>query len=247
MQSNIYLNIHHLPKKIILVLWVCTLSSFVLAQESKVSSFSFGASAATNGYGLHADLALQPKGTLLHGFQVSTQTILHPKETKVQNSQRTNSKPYVFGKINAGGTFRLSYTLGKELGTLNTNFSNLMVGISGGPSLGLLKPYLVGYQDPDNTGSKPDIIQQNETSIGNQDNIYGPASWTRGFKNLTVTPGFHLDFHLKIKWISPTNTQSWTTGVRLDYFSDQYQILYKSDKQAFTSIYTAYSLGRNKM
>jgi hypothetical protein len=246
-QSNIYLNIPPLPKKIILVLWVCSLYSFALAQESKVSSFSFGASAATNGYGLHGNLALQTKGKLLHGFQVSTQTIIHPKETKVKNSQRTNSKPYVFGKINAGGTLRLSYTLEKELGTLNSNFANLIVGISGGPSLGLLKPYFVGYQDPDDIGNKPDIIQQNETSIANQNNINGPVSWTRGFKNLTVTPSFHLDFHLKIKWISPTNSQGWTTGVRLDYFSDQYQILYKSDKQAFTSIYTAYSLGRNKM
>ena len=247
MQSNIYLNIHHLPKKIILVLWVCTLYSSTLAQESKVSSFSFGASAATNGYGLHGNLALQPKGTLLHGFQVSTQTIIHPKETKVQNSQRTNSKPYVFGKINAGGTLRLSYTLERELGTLNTNFPNLIVGMSGGPSLGLLKPYFVGYQDPDNIGSKPDIIQQNEISIATQDNINGPVSWTKGFKNLTAIPSFHLDFHLKIKWISPINTQGWTTGVRLDYFTDHYQILYKSDKQVFTSIYTAYSLGRNKM
>ena len=227
--------------------WVCTFYSFAIAQESRISSFSFGVSAATNGYGLHGDLALQPKQKLLHGFQFSTQTIIHPKETKVQNPQRANSKPYVFGKINAGGALRLSYTLQKELGSSNTNTPNLIIGISGGPSLGLLKPYLVGYQNPDYAGSKPDIIQQNETSIVNQDNIYGPASWTRGIKSLTITPGFHLDFHLKLKWISPTNTQSWTTGIRLDYFSDHYKILYKSDKQAFASIYTAYSLGKNKM
>lgn len=233
--------------RISLAACICLFFISAGAQQLKASEYSIGAYAATNGYGLQADIKITTKSDFTHSLLLSTQTIIHPKETKVQNSLRANPKPYVFGKLNAGGAIRLSYVLEKQIGTPSIYTPNLILGISGGPSLGILKPYFVGYQDPDNLDKKPDLIQQNDVSTANQNYIYGPASWTKGFKSLYTTAGLHIDTHLKLKWKSGSNIQNWTTGVRLDVLTTEYKILYNSDKQLFTSIYTAYSLGQSRM
>lgn len=198
---------------------------------------------ATNGFGIgYAQYIKNGR----HLLSVDLQTISHPQETNVQNSSIVNPRTYVFAKVNAAASLRLGYTVYKELsGGDNGSLSpEVLIGFSGGPAIGITKPYYVSYQHRREDGSGLDVIQQNDETINNQDSIYGPVSWTRGFNKLKFTPGLHTDIHLAIKWNHSYYLQSCKIGVRLDYFPNQLKILYNTKSQLFTSIYIAYEVGR---
>ncbi len=207
--------------------------------DAKTARFTL----ATNGIGIGYGQYLSTDDRML---TIDLQTISHPKETNVQNLSIVNPRAYVFGKISGAATLRLSYTTYKTLssGTSGSLSPSISLGFAGGPSLGIMKPYYVSYQHSREDGSGPDIIQQNEETASNQDSIYGPVSWTRGFSELSFTPGLHADIHLAIKWNHSYYLQSCKMGVRLDYFPRSLEILYNTKSQYFTSIYIAYEVGR---
>jgi len=165
-------------------------------------------------------------------------TLYHPQETKVQNPRRANAKAYVFGKLNAAGVLRINYNFNYALGQAKIGSPSLQYGFSVGPSLGILKPYYVGFQDPESQNTKPAIVQQSDYTNENQEYIYGPASWTKGFSELNPKLGLNLDAHFSVIWNNSYRQKEWKSGIRADYFPNEFKILYNSDKKVFMSIYT---------
>lgn len=223
-----------------LCLLVCSLPREVVAQNN-VNTGKF--ILATNGFGLGYSHHINRGRQLIFA---DVQTINHPLETKVQNARMVNSKTYSFAKINSAASLRIGYTAYKSLssGRSGSLAPDILIGISAGPSLGILKPYYISYQHNREDGSGADIIQQNEETIHNSDSINGPVSWTRGFNKLTVSPGVHADIHIAINWNHSYYIKSCKMGVRLDYFPNHLNILYAAKNQSFTSLYITYEVGR---
>jgi hypothetical protein len=220
-----------------------TLSSS--AQDNSLISYSAGANISTNGLGLDLSAGLAPnKLSNKNSIRITVNTLHHPQETKVQNQTRANPKAYVFGKLNAAGVIRLSYDFNYAIGQPKLGSPSLQYGFSVGPNLGLLKPYYVGFEDPETQPEKPQIIQQSEYTNEYQNYIYGPASWTHGLLEIDPRLGINLDMHFTVRWNNSFHFKEWKSGIRADYFPNNFKILYNSDKRVFASLYTSYSIGR---
>lgn len=198
---------------------------------------------STNGFGLGYSRYQEKNNSM---FSVDLQTISHPQETNVQNSDIVNPRTYVYAKINSAASFRLGYTKYWYVnkGSEQSLSPQILMGATFGPSLGITKPYYIVYQHDREDGSDLDIIQQNQETLSNTDSIYGPVSWTKGFNQLAFSPGVHTDLHLAIKWKHSYYFQGCKVGVRFEYFPNQLEIMYNAENQIFSSIYFSYEVGR---
>lgn len=227
--------------------WLVCFSAVLLCNHLQAQNYERAKSGkfilATNGLGIGYSQYIKDGKSLL---SADLQTISHPQETNVQNTSIVNPRTYVYAKVNSAASLRFGYTAYKTLSSgSNSSLSPaILIGWTAGPSLGITKPYYVSYQHNRKDGSGTDIIQQNEETINNQDSIFGPVSWTQGFKKLGFTPGAHADVHVAIKWNHSYYLQSCKLGVRFDYFPNQLNILYNAKSQYFTSLYIAYEVGR---
>jgi hypothetical protein len=217
------------------------------AQSLSINGMSGGVTLATNGIGGELNLLTHPT-TLVknHRITLSFQTVKHARETKVQNTRYVNPKPYIYGKLNAAAVVRLGYSISKQVGHTKANNPSAFFGFSIGPSLGILKPYYIGYENNYQENSGPSILPQNAATIANQDSIYGPANWTLGMNELDCRPGLHFATYFSINWNHSFYFQRWETGIRFDYFPGELEILHLANNKAFTSVYTTYILGKQQ-
>jgi hypothetical protein len=218
------------------------------AQHRPFNGMSGGLTAATNGVGGKISALLAPT-TLVKNQEVtlSFQSIKHSRETDVQNTRYVNPKPYVYGKLNAAATIRLSYSMSKQIGQHMTSKPSVFWGFNAGPNLGILKPYYIAYQSNAKESNSPALIPQSTETIANQDSIYGPANWALGKDELSFKPGLHFATYLSINWNHSFYFQSWESGVRFDYFPDELEILHLANNKAFVSIYTSYVIGKRRL
>ena len=217
------------------------------AQTPSLKGFAAGVSLTTNGIGAELDLLLDNhKLTKNQSISLSFQTLKHSRETKVQNSKFVNPKTYVYGKLNAAATLRIGYSWNKQIGQDKSNKPSVYIGYEIGPMLGILKPYYIGYQSPSNERRGPSIIPQNTETIANQDSIVGAADWTLGLNELRYKPGIHISTHISIDWNHSFYFQRWKTGVRFDYFPGELEILHLANNKTFTSVFTSYTLGKQR-
>ena len=223
------------------------LNHTIKAQYQPLEGFAGGLTVATNGVGGELNFLLAPTSHIKNQkLALSFQTTKHSRETKVQNNRYLNPKPYVYGKLNAAATLRLSYSISRQIGRDKPNKPSVFVGLQAGPNLGILKPYYIGYDDNSEESTGPSIIIQNDETMGNQDSIYGPANWTIGLDELSFTPGIHISTQITINWNHSFYFQRWETGIRFDYFPRELEILHLANNKAFTSIYSSYIIGKRR-
>ncbi|HCD67270.1 MAG TPA: hypothetical protein DEQ56_02200 [Bacteroidetes bacterium] len=223
---------------------MANISSF--GQYSYSKNLNAGLIAATNGFGINISTSLSSvTSNYQNCLSLDFQTLQTVNETKVQNQFTTNPKSFVLGKVNSAGALRIGYSISKRLGNYLPNKQNLFLGACFGPSIGILKPYYIGYLDPKSEDRQALIIVQNEETLQNQADIYGPANWTRGLYELTYKLGLHFDVNLSTNKNDLYLLQKWTTGARLDLFPQGLNVLYKTETQSFFSIYLSYKLGSN--
>jgi hypothetical protein len=241
-----YINLKKLVRSALLT-GLIPLSMSGVAQHRPFNGMSGGLTAATNGIGGELNALLTPSPLVKkQKITLSFQSIKHSRETKVRNARYVNPKPYVYGKLNGAATIRLSYSMSKQIGQHMTSKPSVFWGFSAGPSLGILKPYYIGYQSNAPESNSPALIPQSTETIANQDFIYGPATWTLGTDELSFKPGLHFATYLSINWNHSFYFQSWESGVRFDYFPQELEILHLANNKAFMSIYTSYLIGKHR-
>lgn len=224
---------------------LCLCSFVGFAQNSFLQGKAFGLQLATNGFGLCASSKIsKPSVSNLNKLRFDVQFIKDQGEIKVQNTRLQNPKPYVVQKVNSAGTFRLSYEIGKYMSRAKPNKPHLSISAISGVNLGILKPYYVTFEDPLDDNSGLQVIQQGEKTIAFSEYIYGPAKWTEGIEETVGTYGFHVAANMNFEWNHSFYFQSWDCGIRLDYFPNGLNIIYNSNNQLHTSLYTAYSIGK---
>lgn len=230
-----------------LILFLAVNPCHLAAQNISLNDADIGILVSTNGVGFTSSFPIHLEHKELQSVvNFSFQTIKHPQEAKVQNLNYANPKPYIFGKINQGGTLRLGYGLQRQLSKNEKAFPSVSVQLSSGGTLGILKPYYVRFDNPgDQNGTQ--TIQQNNTTSENQDRIVSPASWTKGFSEITTTAGVHTSISLDIDWDQSYSHKSLSLGLRADYFFEEFNTLLNNNNQLFLSLFATYSFGKNRV
>jgi hypothetical protein len=226
--------------------------------------FSVDATLHTGGMGIGVNFGKLKSYFRTRYYNISISEIRHPKEFRQSFDFRTPSvnriaRSFIFGKQNnlytlRGGIGEKRYFSEKALN------KGLAVGISysGGPSLGLLKPYyldLIRFQEPDFTRF---FIQSESFSEENADlfldinSIYGATGLQRGLSQLSIQPGAHAKIAVHLDWGAYDEfVKSVEAGVALDVFLREMPIMIDSprvpnaeNKMLFINLYINLQLGK---
>src|SRR5262249_35769365 len=152
-------------------------------------------------------------------------SIRHPKEQRLPNPDLTDSRPYVFGKINSLIIARANYG-GKRMlaNRLLPNAIRVDLNYSIGGMMGFLKPHYYQVRVPNPDGGDPSLVDErfdpdNETQ---QENIVGNSSFFKGIKETTFMPGGDARMSLNFEW-GTGDYKYWSleTGIMADVFPQE--------------------------
>jgi hypothetical protein len=263
-------------KKIIFLITIISFSTFSFAQDSKKSKredrrekrkekvnalvkqeeegvivnkkhFLGGLKFTTDGYGFFVEkgLAQSIRRSLL--FQLDIAERKDPKESKQFSTKGVG--PYVYGKVNYFYPVKLGvqqqYLLGNKG---NKNGVSVSVNFGGGISLGLLRPYTLGY---DSAGTQ--IFRGLGTTLKDtnrfllEEPISGP-SLGRGFNKLKLNPGVYAKAGLRFDYGKYNEVVSAIeVGISAEYYSKKVaQMAFTKNKNFFFSAYITLIAGKRK-
>lgn len=187
----------------------------------------------TNGYALGINIANLRTYYLTTFLNFEFGEIKHPKQFRQSFDFKPSangkvSRAFVFGKQNNFFVLRGGYGQ-KRYFSEKAKRKGLAIGVSYevGPSLGLLKPYYLELQYPEQ--STNEIVTRSEKySEENADvflditRIFGSSSFAKGFSEISVLPGAHAKAAVHFDWGAFDEfVKAIEAGVMLDlYFQD---------------------------
>lgn len=167
----------------------------------------------THGFALGANVGKLKTYYLTRYFNFELGHLKHPKEFRqsfdsAPSNIATSSRSYIFGKQNNFYVLRVGMGI-KKYFSEKARKRGLAVGATyeAGPSLGVLKPYhlqIIRYRETG--GGNPAYIREeafsefNANEFLNVDNIYGSGSTSKGFGDLSLTPGLHGKAGIHFDW-----------------------------------------------
>ncbi len=188
-----------------------------------------------------------------HLFGVELVGMKHPKEIKSYNPFYEDSRGYFYGKLNSMLILRPTYGRKHRI-TEKIRKSGVEVnyvwGI--GPSLGLLKPvYLQIGTRLDGTSNPPydNIVEERYDPAKHfANNIFGRASWFRGFNEMKVYAGAFGRAGLNFEYAGDnTGIRAIEVGASLDAYPEKVPIMAElegvENKQFFLEFYLAVHFG----
>lgn len=177
----------------------------------------------------------------------------HPKEIKSYNPYYEDSRGYFYGKLNSVLVLRPGYghkyRITEKIRKSGVEFNFLW---SVGPSLALLKPvYLqIGYRVDDKDGPPYDSIveERYDPDKHTASNIYGRASWFRGFNEMGIEPGVFGRLALNFEYAGDnTGIRAIEVGSTVDAYGHELPIMAELDgvvnKQFFLEFYLSLLFG----
>jgi hypothetical protein len=209
-------------------------------------SFVFGAKLTNDGYGVFFELgrASSVKKSLLYQLEITERK--STKEEKLSNIY-SNSSPFVFGKINYFYPVKLGVQQQILLGNKsNKNGVSITGNYGGGVSAALLRPYYVQVQQ----GNQLVFIKYNSVDSSQflSNGIYGGPSFSKGWSDLTVTPGVYAKAALRFDYGAYNEVVSAIEiGITGEYYSKKIpQMVYNKEKQFFFGAYFSLLFGKRK-
>ncbi len=204
-----------------------------------------GIKLTTDGYGAFLEIgrAQSVKKALL--FQLDISERKHPKEEK-QFSQSSNAGPFIYGKINFFYPVKLGVQQQFLLGNKgNKNGVSVSGNVGGGISIGLLRPYLLGYDSAGTQIFKG--LADDSTRFLTQDPISGPNFGT-GFNKLKVTPGAYAKAGLRFDYGKYNEMiNALEVGLVAEFYSKAIpQMAFTKHEKFFFSAYVSIMFGKRK-
>ncbi len=211
---------------------------------------SWGIVLNSNGYGLTYRQGKEKSIFKKVLFEVDLAVKKNPKEIKAKNPFFTNSKDYVFGKLNR---FNLVHA-----GIGVQNVLNLKPYWGGtevryvaftGLSLGMSSPvYLYIINFVPGTYETNLTTERYDPDKHNVDNIYGNGPFAKGFFNITPHPGVFGKLGLNFEFGNQDRKlRSLETGFCLEAYLNPIQIMAFNDPQRlFFSFYLGINFGSRK-
>ena len=204
-----------------------------------------GVKLTTDGYGAFLEIGRAKSVNKALLFQLDISEKKHPKEEK-QFSQSTNAGPFIYGKINFFYPVKLGVQQQFLLGNKgNKNGVSISANVGGGISLGLLRPYLLGY---DSSGTQIfKGLADDSTRFLTQDPISGPNFGT-GFNKLKVTPGAYAKAGLRFDYGKYNEMiNAIEVGVVTEIYSKAIpQMAFTKHEKFFFSAYVTIMFGKRK-
>ncbi len=228
--------------------------------------FTFDFKIHTSGMGLGVNFAKLKTYYRTRFFNIELTEIKHPKEFRqsfdfrVPSANRV-SRSFIFGKQNNlyalhGGIGEKRYFSEKALNR------GLAVGISysGGPALGLLKPYhldIIRYREPD-FGSffirSEAYSEENADKFLDINSIYGSSGLIKGIGETSIVPGAHAKFAVHLDWGAFDQfVKSVETGVMVDVFFKNMPIMVESpllpnteNQSVFVNLFLNLQIGKRR-
>jgi len=208
--------------------------------------WSLGAQLNSNGWGLKFRKGYNLTALKQFMWELEWSTYKSAKEVKIVNQMYSNSKPFIFGKLNYVSFLRGGVGLNKILNR-NPYWGGVQVSwlVYGGLSIGITKPAYVYVVYP-TTGFNYELREQKYSPDINSDYIYGRGSFLSGILELNFYPGlysktgFDFEFGSKIRMIS-----SLEAGGILDYSPVTIPIMAFNPKQSFfLTVYVSLMFGK---
>lgn len=158
--------------------------------------------------------------------------------------------PYIYGKENNFYNFKIG--LGQQRligGKGNKNGVAVSAIYGGGFSLGMLKPYYLQVQDPNNANQVNDIkYSDNPTAFLDYTLIQGSSGFTKGLNEIKYVPGAQVRGALRFDYGRYNELLSaLEVGVNVEYYTQNMPIMVNSpDRKLFFNAYVAIVFGRRK-
>lgn len=181
-------------------------------------------------------------------IEVDFGTLKSPKEYR-QRHPYGQGGAYVFGKLNSAFYLRAGYGHQHELYS-KEDFGGIAIRyfVSAGPVLALYKPiyYKVFYQIP-GTVNELELREEefDPNRIASPDEIYGRASFTKGFNQIKVMPGAYGKAGFNFEYSKEDRAiHAIEIGGQLNAFMKDIPIMAITDnKQCFFSLFVSYRFG----
>ncbi len=208
--------------------------------------WSLGAMLHSNGWGLKFRKGYNLTALKQFMWELEWSTYKSAKEVKVVNPYYSDSRPFIFGKLNYVSFLRggvgVNYIFNRKPYWGGVQVSGLLYG---GLSIGITKPAYVFVAYP-TIGNNYELREQKYSADINPDYIYGRGSFLAGILELNFFPGLYaktgLDFEFgsKNKMIS-----SLEAGATLDYSPIGIPIMALNPKQNFfLTVYVSAMFGK---
>lgn len=207
---------------------------------------SMGLSLNSDGWSVIVRELRQTKPLHRYFFEGNITTFKHPKEIKISNFNFMNSGSFVFGKLNSvwaiGGGAGIQQELfeKKDLGGVSISWF-----AGGGVSLLFAKP--IYYEILVKAGNDYYVLEEQKFDITSHQtlDIYGKASFFKGFNEITLYPGLYTRAGFNFEYSKNDKvTHSLELGAALNVFNKVIPIMASDDnKQFFPSLFVSYRIG----
>jgi hypothetical protein len=186
---------------------------------------SGGITVHSNGWGLTFKSGKHVTGFRKRILDFEFLTMKHPKEYS-SPSLYDGSKSFIFGKLNyvfflrgGWGYQNILFAKGERSGV------EIRYNYYGGLDLGITKPVYLDFieDDPNNPDFKILNTKRYNPDDPNQgyENIYGGASFFKGFGEMSIHPGVYGKFAISFEYAAwQQKIAALETGVMVDYFPD---------------------------
>lgn len=170
------------------------------------------------------------------------------KQIRTINPYFTNAKSYIYGKLNSVFILRASYGIHRLLnrkpywGGVELRFFYM-----GGISVGFAKPVYLYILKPSPIFYEYTISEERYDPYEHfVDNIFGRASFTQGFNQLSVYPGINVRIGLDFDYgVYRTKVKSLEVGAILDVFPIPIEIMAFNDPNYFfLTLYLNFNFGK---
>ncbi len=217
--------------------------------------YTLGVIGHSRGYAINGRYLKFQDGFNLHGLEIDLTKLRHPKEVRTPNQFFSNSRGYVYGRLNSFYSVRAGYVRERILyDKTDQGTVSIALTYAGGASLGLLKPIYLQVFEETRPGSPISILTtvRYNPEEHNVSNIYGEANFFKGFGEMSLKPGiygkvgFVFDFNLLDRKVT-----SLEVGALYDLFFTEVPIFYEEDGNdineiGFFQLYVAVNFGYKK-
>lgn len=202
----------------------------------------------SNGWGLEFRIGQNRSVFNKFMFEANLLEMKDAKEIKSINPFFTNTKSYIYGKLNA--MYILRAGVGQQYQLNRKPYSGgveLRLFYSGGLSVAFTKPVYLYIITTDGSSFRYITVTEKYNPDNHfPDNIFGRASFTKGFNQLKPYPGAYAKAGLSIEFGTINQRPKIIeVGAALDVYAKPVPIMaFKKPDQFFLTLYVSFGLGK---
>jgi hypothetical protein len=197
----------------------------------------------SHGIGINHRMGRHLTGKKKLMWDLDFSTMKHPKELRVQNPYLSNSRSYVYGKLNSVMMLRGGYGMQKELysrelpGAVEVKWVSFV-----GFSLAVAKPI---YLEIVNRNSRTEL-EKYDPEKHTTDNIFGKGPFLKGLNEIKFIPGAYYKGGLNFDYAGADDAvKAIETGVIVDFHPRPVPIMaYNTSNPLIVSFYVCLTLGK---